>query len=144
MLNKNISKLILNNFAMKYVPQLNQLKIQKIYIGYQTNLFYHNYSKHTIKNLIENRNEFFYIPSKLESNDTLGNHWLFNPNEKYIWRPNLEIPNTIQTKLLNNQIYTQKIEKHPDIYQPVIVDDKYDKKFNLIPISINDLYNREL
>ena len=129
---------------MKNIPQLNQIKIQKIYSNLQTNLIYHNYSYHTIKKLIENKKDFLYIPSKLETIDNLGNHWLLNQTKNFVWRPNLEIPNTIQIQLLNNQIYIEEIYNHPDIYQPVILDDKYDKKFNLISMNINNLYNQEL
>jgi len=87
------------------------------------------------------KKDFLFIPSQIISYD--NNYWFNNQKKNLIWRPNSQIENMIEIYLSNNNIYLHE-DKHPDIYQPVILNDKYDSIYNLISYDFNILKKNQL
>ena len=141
MLRSNLLKLVSNNCLIKAIPQINVIKYQQKYIG-NINLYNISYSFSSLENLLLNNKDFVYNPSELFLKDIDRNNWLFNKEKELVWRPSLFIPNSIEIKLLNNNIYVNEIKEHPDIFRPVIIDDKNNN--DLIEISFYDFKNKNL
>lgn len=143
-LNKNLYKMIYNNFMIKSVPEVNMFKVQKYINSNQKNNYNLDYSYYEIKKLFEKKEGFIYMPSELFLKEFDSNHWMYNKRKNIVWRPNIYIQDSIEIKMFNNSIYMDEINIHPDIIQPVIMDDDYDKKYELIDISLDDLINKKL
>ena len=141
-LNKNLYKMVYNNFILKFIPEVNQFKVQR-YLEYpQKNLYNLSYSYLTVRTLFEKNDGFIYIPSELFLKDIESNTWLYNKSKNIVWRPHNELNDSIEVRMLNNSIYLDDNVKHPDIIQPVLVDEYFDKKESLVDISIEDLKSR--
>ena len=141
MLKSNLDKLICNNFVIKFIPQINIIKLQRISSSTINNYNYIYYTRNNLINLIYMKKDFLFIPSQIISYD--NNYWFNNQKKNLIWRPNSQIENMIEIYLSNNNIYLHK-DKHPDIYQPAILNDKYDSIYNLISYDFNILKKNQL
>jgi hypothetical protein len=120
------------------------IKFQQKFLTKNTNIFNIDYSFHSLVKLICSKEDFLYNPSEIFLKENDGNHWLFNEEKQIVWRPSLYISNSIDIKLLNNSIYVDNIIEHPDVIQPLILDNQFDIDNKLISVSYDDFFNKKI